>query len=98
MSSALKHVGEERLRLLIKHFRDELPRGHEIYEEAYSIGEREAANALEELLYLRNEVARITSLAVHLNSGGRDPDEKCYSKRDVEALIAITRAVEKKHG
>ena len=47
---------------------------------------------------LREEVARINALAIHLNSGGRDPDEKCYTKRDVEALIAITRAVEKRHG
>jgi hypothetical protein len=54
--------------------------------------------ALDDLKQLRAEVKRINDLAIHLNSGGRDPDEKCYTKRDVEALVAITRAVEKKHG
>ena len=46
---------------------------------------------------LETQINRINSLAIHLNSGGRDPDEKCYSKRDVEALVAITRAAEKMH-
>jgi rubrerythrin len=54
-------------------------------------------DAADEIERLRAELARINGLAVHLSSGGRDPDEKCYTKRDVEALIAITRAVEKKH-
>lgn len=53
--------------------------------------------ALDDLKQLRAEVKRINDLAIHLSSGGRDPDEKCYTKRDVEALVAITRAVEKKH-
>jgi hypothetical protein len=54
--------------------------------------------ALDDLKQLRAEVKRINDLAIHLNSGGRDPDEKCYTKRDVEALVAISRAVEKRHG
>lgn len=53
--------------------------------------------ALDDLKQLRAEVKRVNDLAIHLSNGGRDPDEKCYSKRDVEALVAITRAVEKKH-
>jgi hypothetical protein len=63
----------------------------------YMIGEvmHEAADEIERS---RSEMKRINDLAIHLNSGGRDPDEKCYSKRDVEALIALSRAVEKKHG
>lgn len=53
--------------------------------------------AADEIERFRSEIKRINDLAIHLNSGGRDPDEKCYTKRDVEALVAITRAVEKKH-
>ena len=41
------------------------------------------------LLAERQELER---LQVHLSSGGRDPTEKCYSKRDVEALIAVVIA------
>lgn len=32
---------------------------------------------------------------VHLSSGGRDPNERIYTKRDVEALIAVALAVAK---
>ena len=52
--------------------------------------------ALDDLKELRAEMNRINDLAIHMNSGGRDPDEKCYSKRDVEALVAITLAVKAK--
>lgn len=53
--------------------------------------------ALDDLKKLRAEVKRVNDLAIHMNSGGRDPNEKCYSKRDVEALVAITLAVKAKH-
>lgn len=62
-----------------------------------SVVERRRDELKFQLAELRAEVDRINAMAIHMNSGGRDPDEKCYSKRDVEALIAITLAVKAKH-
>jgi hypothetical protein len=32
---------------------------------------------------------------VHLSSGGRDPSERIYTKRDVEALVSVVVALDK---
>jgi hypothetical protein len=37
----------------------------------------------------------VEEFAIHLSTGGKSPDKIQYSKRDVEALVALTRATEK---
>lgn len=37
----------------------------------------------------------VISNDIHLSSGGKDPDEKRYSKRDVEFLVAVSLAAER---
>lgn len=62
---------------------------------ALGVVERRRDELKDEVTRLRAAIQRVNDFAVHLNGEGRDPDAKFYSKRDVETLIAITRATEK---
>lgn len=54
-------ISEERLRILIQHFRDELHKEHTLYTEHYRKCELDAAAALGELIELRNALAQVPS-------------------------------------
>lgn len=45
-----------------------------------------------EIEEMEDTLKRINDHSTHLSSGGRDPNEKCYSKRDVEAQHRETTA------
>lgn len=46
---------------------------------------------------LRAELKKFKDLeTVHLSSGGRSPDEKIYTKKDVEMLVSVIRLLDRK--